>query len=116
MNDAPPVLFVVDTGSSSSLIDPDYAARFTGVRSEDLMSVKGVSGKVNKVQSTGYLTFQFAHYRQRVPGVLAVPLTKMGHDSPRITGIFGVTTLANFRMQINYRDGLMNLEYVGPKY
>ncbi len=116
VNDAPPVLFVVDTGSSSSLIDPDYAARFTGVRSEDLMSVKGVSGKVNKVQSTGYLTFQFAHYRQRVPGVLAVPLTKMGHDSPRITGIFGVTTLANFRMQINYRDGLMNLEYVGPKY
>jgi predicted aspartyl protease len=116
VNDARQVLFVVDTGSSTSLIDPDYAARFTSVRSEELVNVKGLSGKVKNVQSTGLLTFEFGHYRQKVPAVLAVPLTKIAQDSPRLTGIFGITTLMNFRMQINYRDGLIDLEYIGPKY
>jgi hypothetical protein len=40
----------------------------------------------------------------------------MSHDSPRMTGIFGVGTLVNFRIQVDYRDGLINLEYIGPKY
>jgi hypothetical protein len=116
VNAARPVLFLIDTGSSTSFIDPDYAHQFTGLRSEEFVTVKGVSGKVNKVQSSGLLTFEFGHYRQRVPGVLAVPLTKVAHDSPRFTGIFGITTLSSFRVQIDYRDGLINLEYVGPKY
>lgn len=116
VNDARPVLFLIDTGSSTSFIDPDYAQQFNGLRSEELVTVKGLSGKVNKVQSSGFLTFEFGHYRQKVPGVLAVPLTKTARDSPQVTGIFGVTTLSNFRVQINYRDGLINLEYVGPKY
>jgi predicted aspartyl protease len=113
---ARPVLFVIDTGSSSSLIDPKYARQFTGVRSEDLVNVKGVSGKVKKVESAGQLTFEFGHYRQPVPGMLAIPLAAVSRDSPQITGIFGITTLASFRLQINYRDGLINLEYTGPKY
>jgi hypothetical protein len=115
VNGAKPVLFLIDTGASSSLIDPDYARQFTGVRSEDLRTMKGVSGKVRKVESAGQLTFEFARYRQPVPGVLAIPLTRVTHNSPRIAGIFGVTTLISFRMQIDYRDGLINLDYVGPK-
>jgi hypothetical protein len=80
------------------------------------MTVRGASGKVAKVQSAGRLTFEFGHYRMPVPGLTAVPLTKMSHDSPRMTGIFGVGTLVNFRIQVDYRDGLINLEYIGPKY
>ncbi len=76
VNDARQVLFLIDTGSATSFIDPDYARQFTDVRSEERVTVKGVSGKVNNVQSSGRLTFEFSHYRQRVPGVLAVPLTK----------------------------------------
>jgi|SRR5579871_2861417 len=33
----------------------------------------------------------------------------------RMTGIFGITTLAGFRVQIYYRDGLINLVYNGQK-
>ena len=110
------MLFLVDTGSSTSLIDPEYASQFTGIRSEDFVHMKGVSGKVDKVQSAGRLLFEFAHYRQPVPGMLAIPLGRISHDSPQITGFFGATSLIDFRMQIDYRDGLMNLEYIGPKY
>ena len=116
VNDARPVLFLIDTCSSTSFIDPDYAQQFNGLRSEELVTVKGVSGKVNEVQSSGLLTLEFGHYRQKVPGVLAVPPTKTARDSPQVTGIFGVTTQSNFHVQINDRDGVINLEYVGPKY
>jgi predicted aspartyl protease len=115
VDNAKPVLFAIDTGASDSLIDPDYARQFTGVRSEELVRMKGISGKVQKVESAGGLTLGFAHYRQPVPGLLAVPLSRVSRDSPRITGIFGVPTLALFRLQIDYRDGLINLDYVGPK-
>ena len=116
VNDARPVLFLIDTGSSTSLIDSDYAHQLTGLRSQELVTVTGISGKVNKVQSSGFLTLAFGHYRQGVPGILAVPLTKVTDDSPRFTAILGITTLSDFRVQINYRDSLINLEYVGPKY
>jgi predicted aspartyl protease len=115
VNGMQPVLFLVDTGSASSLIDPGYAKQFKGFGSEELVTVKGVSGKVGKVQSSGFLTFEFCHYRQGVPGMLSVPLTKVARDSPQFIGIFGVTTLALFKVHIDYRDGLINLEYVGPK-
>ena len=113
---AKPVLFLVDTGSTTSLIDPEYARQFTSVGKEDRIHMKGVSGKVQNVNSTSRLTFQFGRYRQPVPGVLAIPLTKVSRGTPRMTGIFGVTTLVDFRLKIDYRDGLIDLEYVGPKY
>jgi predicted aspartyl protease len=116
VDNAKPVLFLVDTGATDSLIDPEYARQFTGIRSEDRITMKGVSGKVQKVESAGQLIFEFGHYRQPVPGVLAIPLSRIARDSPRITGLFGVSTLTMFRLQIDYRDGLINLDYVGPKY
>lgn len=116
VNGMQPVLFLVDTGSSSSIIDPGYARQFKGFGSEELVRVKGVSGKVSKVQSSGFLTFEFCHYRQGVPGMLSIPLTKVARDTPQFTGIFGITTLVNFKVQIDYRDGLISLEYVGLKY
>jgi predicted aspartyl protease len=116
VNGSKPALFLIDTGASDSLIDPTYARQFTGIRSEDLVRMEGVSGKVKKVESAGRLTFEFGHYRQPVPGMLAIPLARVSRDSPQMTGIFGITALANFRLQINYRDGLINLDYIGPKY
>jgi len=115
VRDAKPVLFLIDTGSSTSLIDPDYARQFGSVGKEDLVQMRGASGKVRSVQSTTQLTFEFGHYRQPVPEMLAIPLEKNEPNSPRMTGIFGITTLAEFRVQIDYRDGLINLVYNGQK-
>jgi hypothetical protein len=77
--------------------------------------LRGVSGKAADVEGTTQLTFEFGHYRQPVPRMLATPLQRMDAESPRMTGIFGITTLSSFRIQIDYRDGLINLEYNGQK-
>jgi len=114
--DSKPVLFLVDTGSASTLIDPNFAQEFTKVRGEDLMKMKGVSGKVDQVQSAAAVKLEFGHYRQPYRDVLSIPLTKVNRDGPQMTGILGIPTLVQFRMQINYRDGLINFDYIGPKY
>jgi predicted aspartyl protease len=116
VNDSKPVLFLVDTGASSTLIDPEFAHEFTKVRGEDLVKMKGISGKVDKVQTADAVKLEFGHYRQLYRNVLSIPLMKMNRDSPQMTGILGVPTLVQFRMQIDYRDGLINFEYVGPKW
>lgn len=116
VNDSKPVLFLVDTGSTSTLIDPIFAQEFTKVRREDLVTMKGVSGKVKKVQTADAVKLEFGHYRQPYRDVLSIPLRKVSRDNPQMTGILGVPTLVQFRMQIDYRDGLINLEYIGPKW
>jgi len=115
VNDSKPVLFLVDTGATNTLIDPDFAHDFTKVRSEDLMKMKGVSGNVDKVQTADAVKLEFGHYRQPYRDVLSIPLTKVNEDGPQMTGIMGVPTLIQFRMQIDYRDGLINLIYIGQK-
>jgi predicted aspartyl protease len=116
VNDSKPVLFLIDTGSTNTLIDPDFAHEFTKVRSEDLVKMKGLSGKVDKVQTADAVKLEFGHYRQPYRDVLSIPLTKFNEDGPQMTGILGVPTLIQFRMQIDYRDGLINLIYIGPKW
>ena len=116
MNDSKPVLFLVDTGSTNTLIDPTFAHEFTKVHGEDRVKMKGLSGKVDKVQSADAVKLEFGHYRQPYRDVLAIPLRKVNRDNPQMTGILGVPTLVQFRMQIDYRDGLINLEYIGPKW
>lgn len=116
VNDSKPVLFLIDTGSTNTLIDPDFAHDFTKIRSEDRVKMKGLSGKVDKVQTADAVKLEFGHYRQPYRDVLSIPLTKFNEDGPQMTGILGVPTLIQFRIQLDYRDGLINLIYIGPKW
>jgi predicted aspartyl protease len=115
VNDSRPVLFLVDTGASHTLIDPAFAHEFTKIRGEDLVKMKGLSGKVDNVKSADFVTLQFSSYRQPFHDVLAIPLAKTSLDSPQMTGVLGIPTLSQFRIQIDYRDGLINFDYAGQR-
>ena len=116
VNDSKPVLFLVDTGSSNTLIDPTFAHQFTKVHGEDLVKMRGPSGKVDKVQSADAFKLEFGHFRQPYRDVLSIPLKKVSRGRPQMTGILGVPTLVQFRWRIDYRDGLVDMEYIGPKW
>jgi predicted aspartyl protease len=116
VNGNAPVLFLIDTGAENSMIDPTYARRFTDVRNEDLIKMKGFSGQVNKVESAHRLIYEFGHYRQIYDNVLAASFNQKSSEAPHFIGVFGVPTLMNFIIRIDYRDGMMDLEYNGPKY
>src|SRR5262249_29307168 len=61
-------LFVIDTGSSRTLISYDIAAQAGKVNRDDRMRITGVNGQVSDVFQTGSLFLQFAGFRQSSPG------------------------------------------------
>jgi hypothetical protein len=79
------------------------------------MHVKGVSGEVNKVYVADKATLTFAHLRQPTEDVLVLDLKDLSdHVGTEVSGIIGFTTLRFLNIDIDYRDGLVFMQYQGP--
>jgi len=104
-------LFVLDTGAFATTISPEAASEVTKIH-KDSTTVRGLSGKVDKVYTTGDLEFQFANIRQPTHGVFAFDTSRISKNlGLEISGFIGITTLDKLRLTIDYRDGLVHFEY-----
>jgi len=116
VGDAPPKLFLIDTGATYNTISPDAAREVTKVRSDDRMIVKGISGTVKDVYSADKAMLQFSHYRQENQDLIAFDLSGVSKATgTEVSGILGFVTLKLFTLKIDYRDGLVDFVYTGPK-
>jgi len=114
--DAPYALFLVDTGSEETLIARDLAAQVTKVHGEGDVVMKGLSGKVKNLYSTGQVYLQFAGFRQRNIDMISFDLGPMSRSmGTELGGILGLPLLNYFSLTIDYRDGLVKFDYQGPK-
>jgi hypothetical protein len=112
LNNTSTKLFILDTGAFSTTISPAVARAVTKVRSDSNLTVRGISGKVEKVYSADSITFKFANLSQKVQDVVAF-------DSPQISkglgmevsGFIGITALGQVTTTIDYRDGLVKFSY-----
>ncbi|HLH03565.1 MAG TPA: aspartyl protease family protein [Bryobacteraceae bacterium] len=105
-------LFLLDTGSEANNIDATFARLSTKIHGSD-MHVQGVSGRVKQVYEASKGELQFAHFRQDNIGLIAIDLNN-GPEPPtvRMSGILGLSVLQMFRLTIDYRNGLVNFDYV----
>jgi hypothetical protein len=105
-------LFILDTGSFATTISPDAARQVTTVHSDNSLTVKGISGNVNKVYYAGDLTFRFAHMSQRIQGAVAFDTSRVSKSTGmEISGFLGASTLYLLTTHIDYRDGLVKFDY-----
>lgn len=113
INETGPFLFIVDTGSTTSLIARKVAKAATKVRTENDVTMKGLSGKVNKVYSADNVTIHFANFKQRNQGMIAFDLDNISSSHGiEIGGILGLPLLTIFEsLTIDYRDGLVKFDY-----
>lgn len=112
LNGDKPKLFILDTGSWSTIISPQAAREVTKVHSEDNIKVEGLSGKVEKVYSADEVTFHFAHLSQKVNGVASFDTSRISKSvNMEISGLLGATTLDLLTIHIDYRDGLVKFDY-----
>jgi hypothetical protein len=82
------------------------------VRSQDNISVHGVSGKVDKVYTADSITFRFAHISQKVDDVVAFATPTLSKNlNLEVAGFIGITALGQMTISIDYRDGLMKFAY-----
>jgi predicted aspartyl protease/Flp pilus assembly protein TadD len=112
LNNSSIKLFILDTGAFTTTISPAVAREVTKVRAEDYITVKGISGKVDKVYTADEITFRFANLSQKVRDVVAFDTPgiskSIGMD---VSGFIGFTALGQTTMKIDYRDGLVSFSY-----
>jgi tetratricopeptide (TPR) repeat protein len=115
VGDAPPKLFLIDTGAMMSSISPAAAREVTKVRSDDTKTVKGLSGSVKDVYSADKAVLQFSHFLQPHQDLTTFDLSGISRNTgTEVSGILGFTTLRFFTLKIDYRDGLVDFYYNSP--
>ena len=106
-------LFLLDTGAQISVIDSDFARLSTKVYGDEHMRVGGLSGSVKEVFEAGKAELEFGHFRQRNLGLTAINLNNAPrHQDVRMSGILGLPVLALFRLDLDYRNGLVKFDYI----
>ncbi len=112
LNQSKPKLFILDTGAFTTSISPEAAREVTKVHSDDHLTVRGISGKVEKVYEADDVTFTFANVRQPGRGVVAFDTSNISkHNGINISGFIGFTTLGQMTVKIDYRDALVKFDY-----
>ncbi len=109
--------FLIDSGSFTTQLSLNAARAVTKVHEDTTVRVRGLSGEVNKVFVADNATLEFAHLRQPTEGVMVVDLKHLSDDvGTEVSGIVGFTTLRFLDIKFDYRDGLVFMEYKGPKW
>ncbi len=108
-------LFLIDSGSSQSLIDASTARQTTKIYADDRTRISGVQGDVNKVARADTVSLVFAGFQQDNPDLLAFDMTNLGNAfGIRLSGVLGMPVLTQLKLTIDYRYGDIRLERVKP--
>jgi tetratricopeptide (TPR) repeat protein len=112
IKDSPSMLFLLDTGAFSDQISPAVASAYTKVREDTNIKVTGLNGKVDKVYTADNVILQFGHLRQLRQNMIAWDFSNLSSDmGVEVSGILGFDVLRLLVVRIDYRDGLVDLEY-----
>jgi tetratricopeptide (TPR) repeat protein len=115
IDDNPPALFSLDTGAFDSQVDPAFVSQGKLMLAPDLV-VRGMSGRVNNVFLARNIRIQFGRFVQDNFRMVAISMDKVSErETIGMAGILGFPLLSNFRLSIDYRDGLVNFDYLEPK-
>jgi hypothetical protein len=106
-------LFLIDTGSAISAIDSTFARLTTKIHGDEYMRVRGISGTVRDVFEADKAELQFGRFAQRNLGLTAFNLNNSPeHQEVRMDGILGCPVLSLFHLSLDYRNGLVDFDYV----
>ncbi len=112
LNNAPPKLFLLDTGAFDNMITPEAAREVTKIRGDDSDVIKGLNGKVAKVYTADKVKIRFAHFSQEREDLIAFDLSNISDGAgTEISGTLGFAMLWVLDIKIDYRDGLVNFTY-----
>lgn len=112
INDSPPRLFLLDTGAWDNFITPAGAKGAMKLHSDSDTIIKGLSGKVEKVYSTGDVTLTFGHFKQQRHDMVAFDLTHISDNiGTELSGSLGFVMLYLLGIKIDYRDHLVDFSY-----
>jgi len=116
VDNAGPMLFLIDTGSFNNVLSTEAARQLTQLRSDPATRITGLSGSVAQVYRADKATLQFGRYEQANQDVVTFDLSAISrHTGTQVSGILGFNMLRILQTKIDYRDGLVDFIY-DPKH
>jgi tetratricopeptide (TPR) repeat protein len=113
IGNVPAKLFLLDTGAFGNSISPAAAREVTKLEGDTHMTIKGISGSVDKVYSANKAVLQFGHLRQENQDMTAFDTANISEGvGTEVSGFLGFTMLRFLDIKIDYRDALVDFEYV----
>ena len=111
VNDSASMLFVLDTGAFDNIVSVRAGQQVAKVKSSFGMKVAGLSGDVKKVYHAK-VTLRFGHLQQSNVDTVTLDLSKISRQTgTEISGLLGFTMLQMLDLKLDYRDGLVDLEF-----
>ncbi len=110
VNDKATGNFILDTGAGLNSITTRFAGQVTKADADEEYTMKGVSGRVNKVLTGQKAIFQIANMRLESHDLPVFDTNISDAEGTEISGFIGIRTLVQMKMTIDYRDGLVNLQ------
>jgi tetratricopeptide (TPR) repeat protein len=112
LNKTPYKLFLLDTGSWDNTLSPAAAREASKIHEDADIKVKGLSGQVKTVYTTGEIALTFGHFRQTRSDLVAFDMTSMSnHVGTEVSGVLGFAMLYMLDIKLDYRDNLVDFEY-----
>jgi tetratricopeptide (TPR) repeat protein len=112
VNDSKPMLFLIDTGSTSNFLSTRAGRQVTKVRSDSGMHIEGLSGTVANVYTADKVALRFSRFVQKNQDVVAFDLSNISKNTgTEVSGILGFQLLRMLQVKIDYRDGLVDFIY-----
>jgi hypothetical protein len=109
---APVKLFLMDSGSSHSMISIDAANEVASVSGFTAPTMKGINGEVQKVLVADKINLWFAGVGQVVSDMTSIDTSSLGRSvGADVSGIIGFPTLRELVISIDYRDSLVHVVY-----
>ncbi len=105
-------LFVLDTGAWTTTVSPEAAREVTKVDLNTNLTITGLNGKVEHGYVAEMLDIKFGGISKHELGVPAFTMEKQSSEvGMELAGLLGADILEELTIHIDYRDGLVKLEY-----
>jgi hypothetical protein len=96
-------------------VDSTYVDQRKLAAAPDL-NIRGISGRVKNAWIANNVRIQFGHFVQDNFRMIAISMDKLSDsEEVALTGILGFPLLSQFRLSVDYRDGLVNFDYKAGK-
>jgi tetratricopeptide (TPR) repeat protein len=112
INNAKPMLFMLDTGAEVNTLSLKAASSVTKVKSNPWADVGGVNGSVDKVYRADKINIQLGRLHSDNQSIDSIDLSSLCRSvGTEISGMFGFDMLSRLEIKIDYRDGLVDFTY-----
>ena len=117
IGNAPSKLFLVNTGSAFNYISPSAAREVTKVQGNSFWTIKGISGKVEKVYMAEKAVLAFGHIRQWNQDLTSIDTAFISDGvGTEVSGFLGFVMLRFLDIKIDYRDALVDFQYDAKRW